>query len=74
MKSGFIKKLFQKVNNVLGLCFHKPFDTTTIEGRNKERERRIALTAVTAVISKIFAMIIPLITINITLTYLGNDG
>ena len=70
---GIIKSFFRKIVDVVGLCFHKPFDTSTLDGRNKERERRIALTAVTAVVSKIIATIIPLITVRVTLTYLGEE-
>lgn len=68
-----IKNFFKKIGNVCGLCFHKPFDTSTFEGRNLERQRRIALTAVTAVFSQIFATIIPLITVRVTLKYLGEE-
>ncbi len=46
-------------------------DTTTIEGREKERTRRIALTALSAAISKVLSTIIPFITIRLTLEYLG---
>lgn len=51
--------------------FHKPFDTSTAEGRSNERMRRIALTALAAAVSKVFQTIIPFITIRITLDYLG---
>ena len=52
------------------LIFHKPFDTSTAEGRSNERMRRIALTALAAAVSKVFQTIIPFITIRITLDYL----
>lgn len=53
------------------ILFSKPFDTSTREGREKERTRRIALTATTAAISKVFSTIIPFITVRLTLDYLG---
>lgn len=60
----------QIISNIK-LVFHKPFDTSTAEGRSNERMRRIALTALAAAVSKVFQTIIPFITIRITLDYLG---
>jgi len=59
---------FLKSVNIL---FSKPFDASTQDGRAKERTRRIALTAVSAAISKVLSTIIPFITIRLTLEYLG---
>lgn len=55
------------------LLFHGPYSTDTIEGREKERMRCIMLTAITAALAKIIAMITPLITVRITLTYMGQE-
>lgn len=51
--------------------FTKAKDIHSADGRAHERNRRIALTALTAAISKVLSAIIPLITVRITLEYLG---
>lgn len=48
-------------------------DLSTESGRAKEREKRIALSAILAVIAKVINTAIPLITIKITISYLGNE-
>lgn len=50
-----------------------PFDTSTEEGRADERVRRLALTAVTAAVAKVVSMLAPLVTIPLTLRYLGDE-
>lgn len=62
-----------KLKNMLQLVFHGPYDTGTKEGRSKERARNIALTAITALIAKLVAMATPLITVRITLSYMGEE-
>lgn len=59
--------------NNIKLIFSRPISTDTIEGRAHERSRRIALTAITAAISKVLSAIIPFITVKLTLDYLGNE-
>lgn len=59
-----------KLNNKIVSLLRRG-DTTTIEGREHERARRIALTALSAAISKVLSTIIPFITIRLTLEYLG---
>ncbi len=63
----------KKVKEMLKLIFHGPFETDTEEGRSKERARNIALTAMTAMLAKVIAMITPLITVKITLGYMGEE-
>jgi len=53
------------------MAFHKPFPTDVCEGRSMERQRRIALTALTSLMGKMLSMALPLITIKITYSYLG---
>lgn len=48
-------------------------DLSTEEGRTREREKRIILSAIFAVIAKVINTAIPLITIKITISYLGNE-
>ena len=55
----------------LTIAFHKPFPTDTFEGRALERQRRIALTALTSLIVKVLSMALPLITVKVTYSYLG---
>lgn len=45
----------------------------TEEGRGQERTRRIALTAISGVFAKLIAMAVPLITVRITLNYMGEE-
>lgn len=50
-----------------------PFDTTTAEGRSKERFRRASLSAVTSFGSKGIALLTTAITVPLTLGYLGSE-
>ncbi len=63
--------IISRILNIIKVVFHKPYDTSTADGRSKERARKIALTALAAAVSKVFATIIPLITVKLTLQYLG---
>jgi O-antigen/teichoic acid export membrane protein len=49
----------------------RAFDTSTSEGRSKERYRRVALTAIASGIAKCISILTGLITIPLTLDYLG---
>jgi O-antigen/teichoic acid export membrane protein len=51
----------------------KPFDSSTTEGRSQERYRRIALTSVTAIAAKGVGMMTALISIPLTIDYLGTE-
>jgi O-antigen/teichoic acid export membrane protein len=50
-----------------------PFDTTTAEGRSKERFRRASLSAVTSFGSKGIALLTTAISVPLTLGYLGSE-
>lgn len=54
-------------------AFHKPYNTSTLEGRSFERKRRIALTALTSAVLRILTMAVPLITLRITYDYLNAE-
>lgn len=60
-----------KIIKLMSIAFHKPYDLTLDDNRALERERRIALTSVTAIIQKLITTAIPLISIKITYDYLG---
>lgn len=49
----------------------KPFNTSTTEGRSKERYRRIALTSVTAIAAKGIGVLTSLVSVPLTIDYLG---
>ena len=65
-----VRKLLD-LRKTLLIAFQKPFDTASDNGRTFERQRRIALTAFTSIIAKSISMATPLITLRITLNYLG---
>jgi len=48
-------------------------DLETEEGRSREREKRILWSAATAALAKVISTAIPLITVKITLSYLGDE-
>lgn len=48
-------------------------DLSTEEGRRREREKRIAWSALLAVVAKVINTAIPLITLKITIGYLGTE-
>jgi O-antigen/teichoic acid export membrane protein len=50
-----------------------PFDTTTADGRSKERYRRAALTTVTTMIARAVGVFTGLAWIRLSLSYLGKD-
>ncbi len=57
----------------LGLVRFKEFDTSTPEGRSQERYRRLALTAVSSTGAKLVTVATMLISIPLTLNYLGSE-
>lgn len=59
-------------NLASNLRFH-PFDTSTNDGRAKERKRRVLLTAVSGVFSKSISLLTTLITVPVTVHYLGQE-
>ena len=63
----------KKIKQYIKLIFHGHYDTSTPEGRGLERSRNIALTAITAMLAKVMSMIIPLVTVRITLSYMGEE-
>ena len=51
----------------------KPFDTATQEGRKQERYRRAAWSTITNLLSKGLAMVVMLLSVNWTISYLGTE-
>ena len=62
-----------KVRMLCGVVMHGPFDTSTAQGRSQERLRRIILTAGTSAIARVLAVATPLITVRLTMGYLGKE-
>ena len=65
--------MINKLKNFITLIFHGHYDTSTPEGRSNERARNIALSAATAMFAKVVAMIVPLVTVRLTLSYMGEE-
>ena len=61
------------VREAASLIRLQPFDVTTPEGRSKERLRRAALTALAAGLCQAVSLMTPLVTIKVTLGYLGAE-
>lgn len=64
--------IFDMINSKIRVLFEKG-ELSSPEGRQKERMKRILLSAITAAISKVFQMAIPLITVKLSLNYLGAE-
>ena len=62
-----------KVKKLLGLIRLKPFDTSTADGRSRERYRRMVLTAITGAMGRGVGFLNFLITVPLTLGYLGKE-
>lgn len=61
-----------KISETIKIICEKP-DFSTEEGRKRARARGITLTALTAMINKLLAMVVPLLTVRITLSYMGDE-
>ena len=66
-------KIFNKAILLINLVFSKTSDGSTPKKRSRDRYRRIALTTLTAVAARIVNIGTGLITIPLTLSYLGTE-
>src|SRR5262245_19051992 len=66
-----ISFLLTKARDAAGLLRLRPFDTSTPELRSRERHRRVALSATAAAVSKCVMLGITMISLPLTLHYLG---
>jgi O-antigen/teichoic acid export membrane protein len=71
MKS--INLLWKKCKHAVSFVRINPFDTSTPEGRANERHRRIALTALASAAAKGVNVLTALISVPLTLRYLGAE-
>ena len=62
-----------RLRQIAGLVRLRAFDTATPEGRSQERHRRAALTSISGLGNKLLSGIALLISIRLTLAYLGNE-
>lgn len=70
---SFQQKAFSFLRRFKELLRILPFDTSTQEGRSKERYRRIALTSVSNAGAKGVAILVNLLSLPLSLNYLGKE-
>ena len=68
-----IRSLLPRARQISSVARLKPFETVTPEGRSKERHRRVALAALTSVIAKGVTLLTMLISVPLTVEYLGAE-
>jgi O-antigen/teichoic acid export membrane protein len=66
-------RLLDQFRRVAGVARLRPFDTSTVEGRSKERYRRILLTTSSNLAVRALSSIVGLVTIPLALSYLGKE-
>jgi len=69
----YFLKLKQIVPQVISVLRFKPFDTSTDDGRSKERYRRVVLTAGSSFVNKTVTILTGLISVPLTVHYLGAE-
>jgi O-antigen/teichoic acid export membrane protein len=67
---SFVTSWAQQYTGILGF---KEFDTSTPEGRSRERYRRVALTAISSAGTKAVVVLTTFISVPLTLHYLGSE-
>lgn len=73
MLSNSIGSFRSKLNQILTVLFSKPADCSTPEGRGQERYRRAAWTTVVMMTARVSNIITGMLSVPITLHYLGED-
>jgi len=68
-----IRLAFNSVRDGLSLVRWSRFDVSTSEGRSRERFRRLGLTSLSSIAGKFANLLAPLVSIPITLDYLGAE-
>jgi len=68
-----VQRILDRARALRGVLRLKPFDTSTAEGRSRERYRRAALTTFTSVIARAATVLTSLITVRLTVRYLGTE-
>lgn len=68
-----MEQVKEKVKKIISVIRFKPFDTSTESGRSKERYRRVVLTAGSSFINKGITTFTGLISVPLTVHYLGAE-
>lgn len=68
-----MKFVWPRLQPLLGLVRLRPFDVATEAGRSQERHRRVLITAIASAGARAVAMLTALISIPLTLGYLGHE-
>jgi O-antigen/teichoic acid export membrane protein len=68
-----VQNILDRIRNLKGLLKLRPFDTSSAQGRSQERYRRAALTTITSVMGRAVTVITSLLTVRLTLRYLGTE-
>ena len=66
--------MLQQIRRLLSLFRLRPFDTSTVGGRSKERFRRAALTTISAGAARVIGLSASLISVPLTFRYLGTES
>lgn len=67
------RRFWSRIRRLRALFRLMPFDVSNEEGRAQERHRRALLSSATGVLSRIVSLVTPLVTIPLTLSYLGTE-
>jgi O-antigen/teichoic acid export membrane protein len=68
-----LRMLWAQGQRLWGVLRLAPFDESTVEGRSKERYRRIGLSTVAALVAKVVGVLTGLISVPLTVGYLGTE-
>lgn len=66
-------RTLETLRSIFGLVRLRALNVSTAGGRSKERLRRAALTALAAGVARAVSMVTPLVTIKLSLAYLGKE-
>ncbi|EFF4608835.1 hypothetical protein B5R35_005184, partial [Escherichia coli] len=65
--------IMNKIKKILKFCTLKKYDTSSALGREQERYRIISLSVISSLISKILSLLSLILTVSLTLPYLGQE-
>jgi len=65
--------LLVRITQIFSVLRLTPFDTSTEDGRSKERYRLIALSSSSSLVTKLATSLIGLVTVPLTINYLGKE-
>lgn len=71
--SRLVNEWWARIKQIASVVRLKPFDEAAPENRSKERYRRIALTSITAIFAKGIGILTALVSVPLTIHYLGTE-